>query len=328
MNFELRNFDTSNWKEFKLKDLFEISKTKDSSKIKKEGTIPYVSRKRINNGVVGYKEVSNELLENNCLTIHAEWSENFVCFYHEGNFCADGKIVKLVNSKLNKYNGLFISSILSKIKTIDYKLNTILNTAIKLPINNNNELDWEYMENEVKSIYDSVYRDYFNEIINFKNLEIDTSKWKEFKLKNLFNKKNIKKISKTPNTDGNIPFVTSQSTNNGIKKYISSQNVEVYPKNCITISTNGNCFDCFYHNYEIVASTDVEVLYNDSLNKYIALFLCTILNKQSDKYNYDNKPKNGLVWETIIKLPVDDNGNPDWEYMERFIKLLPYSKYI
>jgi len=26
-----------------------------------------------------------------------------------------------------------------------------------------------------------------------------------------------------------------------------------------------------------------------------------------------------------IKLPVDDNGNPDWEFMEDFIKSLSYS---
>lgn len=29
--------------------------------------------------------------------------------------------------------------------------------------------------------------------------------------------------------------------------------------------------------------------------------------------------------ETIIKLPSDINGNPDFEYMEQYIKLLPYS---
>ena len=30
--------------------------------------------------------------------------------------------------------------------------------------------------------------------------------------------------------------------------------------------------------------------------------------------------------ETIIQLPVDENDNPDWQFMEDYIKSLPYSK--
>lgn len=29
-----------------------------------------------------------------------------------------------------------------------------------------------------------------------------------------------------------------------------------------------------------------------------------------------------------IKLPVDTEGNPDWQLMEDYIKSLPYSKYL
>ena len=29
--------------------------------------------------------------------------------------------------------------------------------------------------------------------------------------------------------------------------------------------------------------------------------------------------------ETIIMLPVDDKNNPDWKFMEDYIKSLPYS---
>ena len=33
-----------------------------------------------------------------------------------------------------------------------------------------------------------------------------------------------------------------------------------------------------------------------------------------------------IIAKEIIKLPVDTNGNPDWQYMEKYIKSLPYSK--
>lgn len=30
------------------------------------------------------------------------------------------------------------------------------------------------------------------------------------------------------------------------------------------------------------------------------------------------------IKDTIIKLPVNENDNPDWNYMENYIKSLPY----
>jgi hypothetical protein len=32
--------------------------------------------------------------------------------------------------------------------------------------------------------------------------------------------------------------------------------------------------------------------------------------------------------ETTIKLPATPEGKPDWDYMEKFIKSLPYSSQI
>ena len=52
----------------------------------------------------------------------------------------------------------------------------------------------------------------------------------------------------------------------------------------------------------------------------VAIFITTILSLNHSKYGYSNKPKNGIVWKTVISLPVDSNGQPDWEYMEKYIK--------
>lgn len=95
------------------------------------------------------------------------------------------------------------------------------------------------------------------------------------------------------------------------------------------MSTNGSCFECFYQNKPFVVNSDVEVLFNEKLNnKYIAFFLTTILSHQKGKYSYGMKNKGGETWNTIISLPVDQNNNPDWKYMEEYIKSLPYSKYL
>ena len=165
-------------------------------------------------------------------------------------------------------------------------------------------------------------------LIYVKNELTDFNKWKEFKIKEIFYQPKIKKYSSIPEEKGNIMFVTSKSTNQGIETSIQTK---FFTENVITISTNGNCYDCFYHKNKVAISSDVEVITNKYLNKFNAHFLIPILKLEQKKWNYGRKPKNNAVMETVIKLPailVNKKWEPDWEYMENYIKSLPYSKYI
>jgi hypothetical protein len=45
------------------------------------------------------------------------------------------------NINLNKFNGLFIATIFSQINTSDYRLDTIKNEIIKLPVDTNGNPD-------------------------------------------------------------------------------------------------------------------------------------------------------------------------------------------
>ena len=144
---------------------------------------------------------------------------------------------------------------------------------------------------------------------------ISFTNWKEFKISDIFEKKSVRKYSSTPEENGDIPFISSTSLNNGVSTY---SNECSFDGKCITVSTNGGCFDCFYHDGKIGLSNDVEILINSNLNESNALFICTILNKEKFKWNYGRKPKNNKVFETVVRLP-NKNGKPDWKYMAEFI---------
>ena len=149
--------------------------------------------------------------------------------------------------------------------------------------------------------------------------------WRKFKVKDIFQKSNIKKYSSEPETNGNIPYITSSSINNGISKFVELHEEMETIDNCITISTNGRCFDCFYQKFPCYISTDVEVLKNENLNVKISLFLISILKKEQYRYGYGRKPKNNKVFETEILLPaikVDNKYIPNWKYMEEYIDKL------
>lgn len=206
-----------------------------------------------------------------------------------------------------------------------------------------NDIDWQYMRDRIAELerdriaeLDAYLKvtgldDYILTDEDKKILSNATQhEFKEFAVKDILPPINIKKYAKKPESKGNIPFVSCQTTNNGIASYCGEV-PEV--SHCITVSTNGNCFDCFWHNYPIIPSSDVEVLHKDGItdNAEISLCLCSALSLNTRLYSYSNKPKNGKVFDTIISLPVIESSDPDHEYtvddidwqdMERYIRAM------
>lgn len=156
----------------------------------------------------------------------------------------------------------------------------------------------------------------------------------EFRLGDVIPPVKVKKYAKKPTSEGNVPFISCQTTNNGIACYCG-ETPEI--EHCITVSTNGNCFDCFWHDEPIIPSSDVEVLTKDGItdDREISLYLCSVLSPFTRFYSYSNKPKNGKVFDTVISLPVialpdeDHVYTPDdidWGFMRDRVKELEHDR--
>ena len=55
------------------------------------------------------------------------------------------------------------------------------------------------------------------------------------------------------------------------------------------------------------------------------MFLTTLIHIEKYRFNYGRKWDKELMRKSNIKLPVKSDGTPDWEFMENYIKSLPYS---
>ena len=62
------------------------------------------------------------------------------------------------------------------------------------------------------------------------------------------------------------------------------------------------------------------------MNKYIGLFIATIINREGFKWNYGRQIRLNNCYNLEIDLPVDDDGKPNFSYMEEYIKSLKFSK--
>ena len=163
------------------------------------------------------------------------------------------------------------------------------------------------------------------ESFNPQNLELSTENWKWFKLN-----KFLFEIASSQTTSvleleeygyGPYPYVTAQATNNGAHKF---SNFSTEKGNVLTIERAIQGY-CSYQPKNFSASIDVvKLIPKFEMNKYVALFLVTILNLENYRYNYGRKASQARIKTTSIKLPERD-GKPDLEFMEIFIKSLPYS---
>lgn len=158
-----------------------------------------------------------------------------------------------------------------------------------------------------------------------KHLEID--QWKEFKIKDLFKIYRGKVSNLTTMEKGSCPIVSAYGENQGISFFGDE---EPLYKNCLTASMNGSKTGYVtYHEYSFNANSDCGILVPKfKINKYIGLFISTVMKQFSFKYIYGRKLTKGRLADEIIKLPVNLKDEIDFEYMEKYIKNIPYSKMI
>ena len=155
--------------------------------------------------------------------------------------------------------------------------------------------------------------------------QIEAAKWGEYTLGLLFKFSKGKRLTKEDMAVGTVNFVGAISENNGVRQFIDVE--PMFSSNCITVNYNGSVGEAFYQFEPFWASDDVNVLFADGweLNKYIAMFVITVIKANRNKYSYGRKWTSEKMKESVICLPKAQDGSPDWVYMEQYIKSLPYS---
>lgn len=154
------------------------------------------------------------------------------------------------------------------------------------------------------------------------NLKI--AEWKEFYLKDLFQvekSQNITiEIAEEFKTKEGIPYITRTEYNNGVNFFVKSENFNLEKGNCITIGGEGA--NVYYQPQDFISGNNINKLYTLNLNQNQALFLITILTLEKYRYSYNRAFNQNCILKTKIKLPADQNGQPDWKWMESYIKQL------
>lgn len=338
--------DRRNWQWFKVGDLFPPQKCKcsNATELLEDGDeIAYIGAKKSDNGVMRYvKRVENLVSRGNCIVFIGDGQGSVgYSLYQPVDFIGSTTLIVGYNEHLNPYNAAFLVSVLDLERFRysfgrKYKKEVVANTKIQLPAikldNGDYTPDWKYMEDFVKDqiipqLPKKAQRVWLQKYDitpqQDMKMRLNTDEWKWFLLKDLFQLKRGKRLTEYDREKGDIPFVTAGIENNGVSEYISNE-VELY-KNAITI----DMFGCaFYRNYTFACDDNILVLTNDKLNYSSGLFIASIIDRDKYKFAYGRQYRQKSFNKHVIKLPATPSGEPDWKFMEDYIKSLPFSKNI
>lgn len=152
---------------------------------------------------------------------------------------------------------------------------------------------------------------------------LNQKEWKEFYLRDIFTIRPGKRLTKSNMKSGTTPFIGASDSNNGVTVFVSNTNVSE-DSSVLGVNYNGSVVENFYHPYTCIFSDDVKrfALREHNGNKYIYLFMKTVILQQKSKYAYGYKFNEERMQKQMILLPTTANGQPDYDYMEQYAKQL------
>lgn len=176
------------------------------------------------------------------------------------------------------------------------------------------------------------------------------AKWKEFRYDQIFKiGKGFynKKPPECQRSADAVPFIGATEAYNGVTSYHRPDDVaaygrngelesesttekKIFPAGGITVSNNGSVGYAFFQPEPFTCSHDINPLYllSRDMSPETGMFLCTIIAMDRYRWSYGRKWRPMRMPQSIIRLPVRSDGEPDWGFMETYVKSLPFSKTI
>ena len=340
--------DTSEWKEFRIKDLFETQKKGNKLQVPtgasvpvqdllEDGATPRITVTGSNNGIFGFydycgKNIADYRVFNNFVSV----SFLGTVFYQKGDATLDMKVhcLKPKGITLNKYTGRFlVGAIRASLRESTYSdqiSSSILpEMSIKLPSTLDGAPDWAYMESYMANIETKVTKSLtlLQAAKDAEKKKVDTREWGEFRVGELFEVKISKSVDKGGlefAEDGEYDFIGRTPLNNGIQGKLNKLKFEANQEGTYSIAQIG-MHVCQYRERKWYASQNLFVLTpfaekSHKANKFIATVITRYLDCAYGEDTYATYPTAKTLPHLKIKLPVDKTGQPDWAYMEEYMR--------
>ena len=277
-------------------------------------------------------------------------------FFYRNKPWYAGQFVRKITPKIYISSGarLFFQALLNTLKPKLLQVlvrnvdETFSDSEISIPINNNGEIDFKFMEvfvHELKEMRLHKLEAYLSATgLKDYNLtssdrlainEFNNLRWGQFQMRDLFERiehmklpYKAKELPSEPQGNNNLPCLTSSFMNQGLNYYAPRTGATIL-RNVISIPSNSDVYRAYYQSNDFTVLSDAYAIRwkdeNVLLNSKQYLFLVASINKVTDLPIFSYKNKLGgwtVVKNKHITLPVNELGQPDLQKMEALVGAL------
>lgn len=338
------------YKKFRIEEVFcwQSQKEIDPLKIKEltvksEKKYPFYGQATTNNGIISYESLKDDVLNNKegkpTILIHS--NNQYVLFLNTPFYLKDGHGATSVlqSDWLNENNAMYIITCIKKIITQKFTYNekatkiALKNTEIELPVNEDESLNLEYMENIIKDnrrkimnkienvinnegLYSKINHDEESSINQFEDKKVI---FKKIKIKELFTHENGNTdIQQKDINNKGLYVVSSGEQNHGI---IGKSDIEakIINGNSITVDMFG-IVNYRPYGYKMVTHARVFALVfkEKELTENEGIFFATQMKFLKEIFSYNNMATWNNVKNIEIDVPIKDNMI-DYNYINNFV---------
>lgn len=318
--------------------------------------LPAITCTTQNNGISCYVPREKATIFKNCISVAANGDAPAFYQPHDFTILQDAYVLKFKGEELSDLHYLYFVSLLQKILTkFDWNNKSgwekVKQEKIELPISKDGTIAFEFMENYIKELETERIKELeaYLQVTGLKNYTLSAKekealnafeaaqnererervsgaplKWREFKIGELFSVKSNPQLNKDSfefAENGEYPYFTRTCLNNGINGYVNYLDEEHKIKgNGLAVGMLGMQF--FYMQKDFYAGQFTKTCYPKfkKFNQKIAHFFITYLNKQQSQFQAVLvRDFEKTFNETKILLPINQNNQITFEFMENFI---------
>lgn len=116
--------------------------------------------------------------------------------------------------------------------------------------------------------------------------------------------------------------IVNSAFNNGVGGYSNLEKTE--DGQMITFSDTVDANTIFYQEFPFIGYPHVQGVYplnKDKWKKYQLIYFATVFKKVAlaEGFNFGNKFRRDVAIKLKVPLPITDNNEPDWDYMETYM---------
>jgi hypothetical protein len=156
-------------------------------------------------------------------------------------------------------------------------------------------------------------------------LSLDGKNWCSFRVLDLFDYRRGNQNNMASLSPGNHMLISAKNINNGLKGFFVSDDKKrgVYKGNCITLNNDGDggVGLAYYQPCDFLLDTHVYALYPKTpISRYAMLYVTQALSKQRVCFSHGYSISQDRLKTMKVMLPTDVQGNPDFDFMEQYVK--------